>query len=109
MACLSSQQLILHLHLVDTCAVLHPETCGKNMAIRHETNATKVSAGFQGPFQPLFTVAQTARLLQNSSSMMFCSRQKKELSKTTIVSCIYHLSLFDLNCVSQQCKLTSVS
>lgn len=39
---------------------------------------------------------------------MFCSRQNKEPSKITILNCIHHLSLFHLNCVNQQRKLTSV-
>ncbi len=91
MACLSSQHLILHFHL-DTCAALHPETCGKNMATRHETNATKLSAGFQGPFRPLFTMAQTARLYCKIPHLWcFALGRKKERSKIT-----------------QQRKLTSV-
>ncbi len=62
------------------------------MATRHETNATKLSAGFQGPFRPLFTMAQTARLYCKIPHLWcFALDRKKERSKIT-----------------QQCKLTSV-
>jgi len=99
MACLISQQIILHLYLIITCTVLYPEI----IATRHEENLTEVSSAcHHGSFRPLFIMVEMAKSM--TGDVFLQTEQRTELSYFELHPS--SLFLFYFNCVSQWHKVT---